>query len=233
MLLYIISEGEEMKKLFCKYILAITLAIISIGYGVETHVEATTSLKDLHLSGTHASDIMEMYELGIVEGRTSTLFKPRENATRGEIALYIANALGINTENVKNPRFSDLPTSSKYYHAVAALTELGVINGIKMDDGTYQFKAHEAVQRVHMVKLITLGFDLEVATKLNHPFEDITIYNRETQLYVQTLYDLGIAKGSSATAYNPKAPVRRMELATFLSRAVKNANDNFELISVE
>ncbi|MEB2280036.1 hypothetical protein LAV73_08465 [Lysinibacillus xylanilyticus] len=45
----------------------------------------------------------------MVFGTTSTTFSPYQNLTRGEAAYFLAEALKLETKNVVNPGFSDVP----------------------------------------------------------------------------------------------------------------------------
>lgn len=170
--------------------------------------------------------VSELYSQGIVFGTTSTTFSPYQNLTRGEAAYFLAEALKLETKNVVNPGFSDVPTSHKYYGHIAALAEKGIIQ-----KGT-NYNPDHFMNRSQMAKILTIGFNLQQATTLSAPFSDFTKEN-ETNRYIQTLLNYGITQGTSATTFSPYTDVRRGQMALFLYRTLQKTEDNFYIISVE
>lgn len=190
---------------------------------------ATMPFTDIKNSGNEAElykAVSELYSQGIVFGTTSTTFSPYQNLTRGEAAYFLAEALKLETKNVVNPGFSDVPTSHKYYGHIAALVEKGIIQ-----KGT-NYNPDQFIKRSQMAKMLTLGFDLQQATKLSAPFSDFTQDN-ETNLYIQTLLNYGITQGTSTTTFSPYTDVRRGQMVLFLYRTLQKTEDDFYIISVE
>ncbi|MEY9977750.1 S-layer homology domain-containing protein [Lysinibacillus sp. RC79] len=190
---------------------------------------ATMPFTDIKNSGNEAElykAVNELYSQGIVFGTTSTAFSPYQNLTRGEAAYFLAKALKLETKNVVNPGFSDVQASHKYYGYIAALAEKGIIQ-----KGT-NYNPDHFIKRSQMAKMLTLGFDLQQATKLSAPFSDFTKDN-ETNMYIQTLLNYGITQGTSATTFSPYTDVRRGQMVLFLYRTLQKAEDDFYIISVE
>ena len=219
-----------MKASYIKYALAATLAATTVAYVAQVPTQAAVPFKDLQNVGDHYAAIDELYNLGIIEGRSLTAFAPSEAATRAELALFIANALNLDTKNVVNPGFADVSKNSKYYGAIAALYNEGIISGYP--DKT--FKPNANVKRSQVAKMLVLGFDLELAQAATTKFKDVnTIQDTNTRRYIQTLVEYNITKGTSDTTFSPNDLVRRAQLATFLKRAIDNTTSDFDLISVE
>ncbi|MFJ8102281.1 S-layer homology domain-containing protein [Lysinibacillus sp. NPDC096212] len=190
---------------------------------------AAMPFTDIKNSGSEAElykAVSELYSQGIVFGTTSTTFSPYQNLTRGEAAYFLAEALKLETKNVVNPGFNDVPTSHKYYGHIAALAEKGIIQ-----KGT-NYNPDHFIKRSQMAKILTLGFNLQQATTLSAPFSDFTKDN-ETNKYIQTLLDYGITQGTSATTFSPYTDVRRGQMVLFLYRTLQKAEDDFYIISVE
>lgn len=219
-----------MKAPYIKYALAATLAATTVACVAQAPAQAAVPFKDLQNVGDHYTAIDELYNLGIIEGRTLTAFAPYEAATRAELALFIANALNLDTKNVVNPGFKDVPKNSKYYGAIAALYNKGIISGYP--DQT--FKPNANVTRSQVAKMLVIGFDLELAHATTTKFKDVNaIQDTNTRRYIQTLVQYNITKGTSDTTFSPNDFVRRAQLATFLKRAIDNTTSDLDLISVE
>lgn len=219
-----------MKASYYKFAVATTLAAVSIAYVAQAPADAAVPFKDLENAGDHYTAIDELYNLGIIEGRTSTLFAPYEATTREELALFIANALGLDTKNVKDPGFKDVPKNSKYYGAITALNKEGIIKGYS--DET--FKPKNPVTRAQVAKMLVLAFELELAETSTTKFKDVNIIkDADTRRYIETLVQHDITKGTSATTFSPNEHVKRAQLATFLKRAKDYATSDLEIISVE
>ena len=186
--------------------------------------------KDITNVEFHHTFIVERYYFFIIEGRSLTAFAPYEAATRAELALFIANALNLDTKNVVNPGFTDVPSNSKYYGAIAALYNEGIISGYS----NKTFKPNDNVKRSQVAKMLVLGFDLELAQATTTKFKDVNvIQDTNTRRYIQTLVQYNITKGTSDTTFSPNDLVKRAQLATFLKRAIDNTTSDLDLISVE
>lgn len=219
-----------MKVSYTKYALAATFAATTVAYVAQAPAQAAIPFKDIQNVGDHYTAIDELYNLGIIEGRSLTTFAPYEAATRAELALFIANALNLDTKNVADPGFIDVPKNSKYYGAIAALYNEGIISGYS--DKT--FKPNNNVTRSQVAKMLVLGFDLELANTTTTKFKDVNaIQDTDARRYIQTLVQYNITKGTSETTFSPNDHVKRAQLATFLKRAIDNTTSDFEIISVE
>lgn len=223
-----------MKKLL--YIAALSAAVsitpfTGITGGNESVVEAAyvnpfTDVKD---SNSHAHSIVSLYNEGIVTGVTHNTYQPGKEATRGDAALYLANALALSDVSVKDPSFKDVPTTSKYYQAVAALKEANIVGGY----GT-EFRPNATLTRAQLAKMLTVGFELEQATSTTTKFTDVNkLTDVATKRYIQTLVDYDITKGTTATTFSPNQKLTRGQLATFLFNAKQATSDELTVISVE
>lgn len=192
---------------------------------------ATIPFTDVPTSDTHYQSIVTLYNEGIVEGTTATTFEPHKPVTRQEAALFIANALELDTVNVKDPGFTDVPKSSKYYGAIAALNNAGIINGYA--DGT--FKPNNTLTRSQIAKMITLGFELNIASNTTTQFKDVNSINDiDTRKYIQTLVDYKITTGKTTTTFDPYGQLTRGQLTTFLKRTIDETGGvGFKVIGIE
>ncbi|MBU7006555.1 S-layer homology domain-containing protein [Phosphitispora fastidiosa] len=71
----------------------------------------------------------------IISGKTQDIFAPDKEITRAEFAAILVRALALQP-NVKNAKFSDVPSGAWHEAAVAAAEEYGIITGYT--DGTFR-----------------------------------------------------------------------------------------------
>ena len=221
---------KSIKKKFLAYSSAVLFASTAVAFVAEVPAHAATNpFSDVSATNTHYQAITTLYADGIVTGVSSTQFKPSQAATRGETALFLAKALGLNTTDVKNPGFTDVPTSSKYYGAIAALHAQGIVGGY---GNTY--KPEGTLTRAQIAKMLTLGFELTQATGTTTKFTDVNkLKDAATKQYIQTLIDYNITRGTSATTYSPSQNLTRAQLATFLFNAINEATEEFEIVDIQ
>lgn len=206
-------DRQKISKAFA----ASTLAVGSVAMvAPATYASVFTDVSE---TNSHYKSIIELYERGVISGypqqNGTKQFKPNDSLTRAHAAKMLANAIGLSTqpENLRNPGFSDVPTSHAYYPYIAALANAGIISGYQ--DGT--FRPGAQILRQQMAKILTLGYGLDKSTKLNHHFTDVS-NNTESAYYIQTLWDYDITKGNSPTTFGPTKNLTRGQMATFIVR---------------
>lgn len=211
------------------YIAALSTVVATSAIAAAPAAAQASTFKDVPRSDAHYVAITALAKQGIVTGATSTQFKPYANATRAEAAIYLAKALKLDTKNVKNPGFKDVPQSAPYYGAVAALHAQGIINGFA--DGTFQ--PNGTLKRSQFAKMLTLGFDFKLAKASNSNFTDVnSISDVATKRYILTLVQYKITNGTTATTFSPYVTLKRGQLATFLYKAMQAADGEFKVVNV-
>ncbi|WP_346235365.1 choice-of-anchor I family protein [Lysinibacillus telephonicus] len=202
------------KKKYQKYFTA-TIAATVAASGVSTlapnTTSANTSFSDVPSNYNFYKEVTNLAERGIIKGFEDGTFRPGDHVTRGQAAKIIAGALGLDTKNVKNPGFKDIPTSHQYYGAIAALANAGIISGY--EDNTY--RPGEPVQRNHMAKILAGAFELKPSTN-SLPFTDV---RSDYKNYISALYENGVTTGKTATTFDGSSNVTRGQLAAFVIRA--------------
>lgn len=224
------SSKTKNKKFKLFTATSITLATTAVAVAqLPALAEQENPFTDVKPGYSHYEGIVSLYNEGIVAGITSTTFKPNQNATRGETAQFIANALNLDTTNVTNPGFKDVPKGHKYYGAIAALYERGIIGGYGDE-----FKPNNLLTRSQIAKMLTLSFDLNLAGSSKTKFTDVNkLSDTNTKLYIQTLVDYSITTGTTPTTFSPNGNLTRGQLATFLYRSMNQTGDSFEIIGIE
>ncbi|MFD1886052.1 Ig-like domain-containing protein [Paenibacillus wenxiniae] len=71
--------------------------------------------------------------------------------TRGQLALYLSRALGVNTANVTSSTFTDLGTASEESRAVEALFQAGVLKGVS----NTEFAPDRVISREQLAVILT------------------------------------------------------------------------------
>ncbi|MCS5503730.1 S-layer homology domain-containing protein [Lysinibacillus sp. A4] len=191
---------------------------------------ATSPFTDINQYTDHYNDILKLYSQGVIKGFADNTFRPDVNVTRGQAAKMLATVLKLDTKNIQDPYFKDVPKGSEYYKYVAALQNAGIMSGYS--NGT--FMPNEVITRGELAKMVVVGFHLEVSQNYNNIFKDV---NSQTSnaLYIQTVIDLNITEGTTPVTFSPFAPVTRGQFASFVvgSQEKKSNETSFKITSVE
>ncbi len=215
------------KKQFHKVNKAVVATVLAasgitvVAPAVPTKAKPTFS--DVDEKHTHYESIMELYSRGYISGYEDGTFRPGNRVTRGHAAKMLSQALGLNIKTPKNPGFTDVPPGNSYYPYIAALAEAKIISGYSKENTMTgyidkTFRPNEPITRNQMAKILTLGYEFQLAAKLTHEFSDVTATN-QNKYYIQTLYDLGVTQGTTPVTYSPSKAVTRGQLASFIMRA--------------
>lgn len=230
-----------MKKpnLYAKLLKVTVAASLAIGVSVATapinSQAKEKSFSDVSVDQHFYESVTSLSSRGIINGYEDGSFKPGKNISRAHAAKIISLALDLDTVNVKNPGFTDVPKSHPYYGHIAALVNAGIIKGY--DNKT--FKPTANLTRAHIAQILVLGFDMEEQKLSNLPFKDIN--NKQWYAnYIQTLYTNEITTGKTATTFEANSFVTRGQVASFIYRSELatnqspgNVEKDLEIISVE
>lgn len=88
--------------------------------------------------------------------RTAEKFRPYENVTRGQASSIIAKVLKLDIENVKDPKFKDVPKDHQFYKYIAALENAGLVKG----KGNGVFGINDPLTRGQMSSILVKGFEI-------------------------------------------------------------------------
>lgn len=115
--------------------------------------------------------------------------------------------------------FTDVPASAWYADSVFSLTKKGIMNGVS---GT-RFAPQETLTRA-MVAQILANLSGAVVSHYSYvPFSDVP----SDAWYFKAVawaVDTGVIQGTSATSFNPNAPVTRQDLAVMIYRYASNVS---------
>ncbi|MEK4531628.1 S-layer homology domain-containing protein [Solibacillus sp. FSL K6-1554] len=123
-----------------------------------TGADASASLvhyQDVKTSDNFYSAVESLIDQKAIS-RTNDKFRPYENVTRGQASSIIAKVLELDIENVKNPKFKDVPKDHQFYKYIAALENAGLVKG----KGNGVFGINDPLTRGQMSSILVKGFEI-------------------------------------------------------------------------
>lgn len=145
----------------------------------------------------------------IAKGKSDTLFGTDESITRGDAAVMIANALGLDTASAPDAGFKDV--NARVAGAVNALVAKGIVSG--KGAGTYAPDAK--ITRQEMAKILANAYELD-GKGTSNKFKDV---NSNWDAYVDALVKNEVTLGLTADTFGATADVTRGQFALFVYRA--------------
>ncbi|MEH7883014.1 S-layer homology domain-containing protein [Bacillus sp. JJ1609] len=147
----------------------------------------------------------------ITQGTSDTLFGTHDNIKRGDLAIWLAKALKLDTTGAAASGFVDTK-GTRYDAYVSVLKAKGFISG----KSATEFAPNATVTRGEMAIMLSNAYDLksDTATK----FTD-AVGNYKTA--IQGLFAYGVTTGKSDTMFGTSMNITRGDLAIFLKRAAE------------
>lgn len=209
---------------------ALLASSLFLSFSVSTAItepQGTNPFTD-SLAERYKSDVINLYNQGIIGGFPDGEFKPENDISRGAAALMVARALEyidldgelIVETSADSSSFRDVYEGTSYYNALIALEENNVIRG--NPDGT--FGPDDQVTRGAMAIMLSNGFDLDPVSSSN-PFNDIGASSIDA---VQSLYDYAITTGVSETRYGTDLNMKRSDFAVMVNASMDAEDHAFE-----
>ncbi len=166
--------------------------------------------------------ILQMYQLGIVNGRSETVFDPTGNVTRAEFVKMLACFDGVDTGVYAKCRFTDVSDKSVF----APYIEWAANNGIVYGVNSTSFKPNDNITREQMAAIICryaeyagikLSDDIAAVS-----FTDAAQIAQYAAPSVTALQRAGIVNGAQnadgSYSYYPKSFTTREQACAVLSR---------------
>ncbi|MFJ7934394.1 5'-nucleotidase C-terminal domain-containing protein [Sporosarcina sp. NPDC096371] len=200
---------------------AITVAVPSAGaYG-----EVFT---DVPMKSSAYKEIISLAERGIINGFSDGTYRPSQAVTRGQAAKLLVELLDLDVENVKDPKFKDVPQSNIFYKHIAALSNKGIIGGY----GDGRFGVNDSLTRGQMAKILAESFGFEQKAYQPNTFSDVQV-DAYYAKHVQGLVNLKVTLGTTPTTFSPNQVVTRGQMAQFLYRSDAVKFGNYIVADVE
>lgn len=147
-------------------------------------------------------------------------FWPEEAVTRGELADIITRAYKL--YNVRPAKqFNDVTEDTDYADSIQQLYRAGIIDGTADGD----FNPYDEVKRTHVAKILTNLLKLTPTTTTK--FKDVPKSDANNG-YIGALVAKGIIAGYPDGTFKPNQFVTRMNMATFIYRALYGKEKQIE-----
>ena len=163
--------------------------------------------------------IMNLKNLGIVNGVTETTFNPDGDVTRAEFAKMVAQLFSLKATSATSA-FTDCTADDWYTPYVIAVAEAGYVKG--MDDS--YFGADEKITRQDICTVLGRVLDAKAGEGAALNFTDADQIADYAQEYVLALVDMGVLKGYEDGTFLPAANATRAEAAKIIDGVTKLDN---------
>jgi hypothetical protein len=158
-------------------------------------------------------DILSMYEKRWMIGTSPSTFSPNRTLTRGEAAVIMVRALGLQ-DDIPAEAFSDTIN-----HGFRDMIGIARKYQIILGDGSGRFWPDRPLTREQMAMILDRILVLPKPASEN-PFSDINpVTNSLSYDAIMRLTANGITKGSVYGTYEPNGYVHRGEMAAFINRS--------------
>ncbi|KZR57553.1 S-layer homology domain-containing protein [Pseudobacillus badius] len=193
-------------KSYRKFVATAATATL-VATAVTPAFAAETNFTDA--TGQYKEAINYVVEKEIAKGISKDKFGTFNPITRGDAAVMIAKAIGLDTTKAPDSGFKDL--NSRVKGAVDALFEKKIISG----KSKTEFKPNDKITRQEMAKILVNAYDLKSTGEKNE-FKDV---NSNFAQYVDALVSNGITKGIDSKTFGSLQDVTRGQFAIFVHRA--------------
>ncbi len=156
--------------------------------------------------------VKTLWEMGVVNGRTPTLYVPDDSITRAEmlkIAL-LAFKYPIQTDLSPLKKFSDMNGAAPAWYDtyVATASAHDFVTGY--EDGT--FKPGAPISRAEALKILFKIANKTLGAEVDLPFTDVPA-NSWYKIFVDYAFDHGVVQGRAPTLFVPNGNITRGEMA--------------------
>ena len=182
----------------------------------ETQPDGSTWFTDVPETSWFYGSVKSVFDKGLMNGVTDTVFEPDTNVTRAMFAAILYRAAGEPETNA-DITFTDVPADSYYRNAVAWAQSYGIIEGY--DEET--FAPGDNITREQMAALMWryaayAGIDTSAAAELNFiDSADVSAYAAEAMSWVCAA---GIIGGYDDNTLRPAAFATRAQTAAVIDR---------------
>ncbi len=208
-----------MKKRLLSVLLA---AVMLLTVLTMTGVSAADTLpfEDVKSDDWFYPYVVDVYEAGLIKGKSDTEFAPSATMTRAELVTLLSRLAGedVTGNYTHAAKFSDVSESSWYGSYVGWAAKNGIVNGY--NDGT--FGPDNPIKREELAALIVrmlayMGVTLPDAPSVDS-FADSDKISDWAYDSVEEVRLKGIVAGDNMGRFNPTNSVTRAEASTMFSR---------------
>lgn len=164
-------------------------------------------------------NIIRLAKLGIIKGKSETIFAPEDTMTRAEFAALIRRALNLNPVLYRE-EFGDIDANDWFANEVQAVIDGGIMSG----DTDSNFRPNDVISRQEMAKVIANAYLLKTGTanveaaKIDFAdSDDIAGWAKE---YVEKAVALELIHGMDDGTFRPDSHMTRAQGAAVISRLI-------------
>lgn len=187
------------------------------GVGYKNPAPAFT---DIH-NHWAADNILFAASRGLLSGTSDTTFSPNTGMTRGMFVTALGRLAGINLDNYKTGKFTDVKADAYYAPYVNWAAQNDIVEGVTATT----FAPDTNINREQMAVIMAnyakkLSYDLP-KTLQAVTFADNAQISSWAKNAVRTMQQAGILSGKNGNKFDPKGTATRAEVATVLRRFVE------------
>ena len=196
-------KGKKVGLLGC------LLATCSLFYATELRASANDDITGITLE----SEMRTVVDRGIMQGYSEGSYKPFTEVTRGQFAALLARTLDLPEGN---PKFSDVPQSSKLADEIYRVSAAEIVRGYDEK----RFGMNDPITREQMAQMIDNSLKYWGVDRTGAPlnFTDESSISKTFERAVSHVVFDGIVKGNTKNEFLPKKTATRAEAAAFISR---------------
>jgi len=168
--------------------------------------------------------VLELVDLGIIEGYPDGTFKPDQPVTRAEMVKMAMKAAGvtpISGDQERNRFFTDLDNWQAQW--VNAAYRLDIVEGFSgYNSGVRLYKPNTWVNRVEGVKLVLASFG-----RLPHDLEKSSFRDSEGWMvpWLEDAYRIGLIDADYTGRFYPADPMTRGTAAKVIVKMLQYSGD--------
>ncbi|MDP4007888.1 MAG: S-layer homology domain-containing protein [Candidatus Peregrinibacteria bacterium] len=166
--------------------------------------------------------ILEMLDLGVVEGYRNHYFYPDRPITRAEFTKMLLLALNykVTMQPATERQFADVRVGDWYADFIYTAALGRVVEGYV--DGT--FKPDESIDRAEAIALALRAAQIEPYSYSHTFFYDVTAFWQKP--YIETAYRLNLINGKGGGKFDPDGQLTRAEAAKIASNLIRLKDSN-------
>ena len=161
--------------------------------------------------------INTLVNLGVINGRSDTIFDPNASVTRAEFTKMVCAAFGIASTPSAAQTFTDVAPTDWFYGYVQAAAAKGIVNGVS----DTAFDPNATIKRQEMAAILYRTIQATNALALlpqgtEKVFADAAQIDEYAQIPVSVLSAAGVINGVTDTTFEPYATATRAQAACII-----------------
>lgn len=226
----------KLKRVFCCIVMIGAMLIFGSLAAMAANMESPVEkFKDIDTKAWYIDDVEYVYENGIMNGMSDTMFGPNLAVTRGQFVTMLGRLVEIDDSSLESPQntiFSDVKPTSYYASHIAWATEYGIVNGMS----STTFAPEQKVTREQMATMMarfSKVFQIYIPTKADTAFADDAAISKYAKEAVYGLKNIGILDGVGKNIFDPKGATTRAAAAKVMHYYMEYEPADTAVVSIE